>query len=345
LDAIVAAVGAARGWIRLTLLSVAHFGSILTIGPIHPQSRGVTLRVERTTIPPMSRSIVFCLALSAVPLCLACGKEGADTHAGNADAGSSDLAKVREDYRHQKQTDLALLDKGIEELEAKEKAAAAKTRTDLHEVVTSLKAGREAFVGDLHAADSATSSTWDSTKARLDKEWADLKAMADKAASMAVSAASIHKPGEMTCDDFVALAEVEKPKIVYWTEGYSKNGRPVDSVVDVQETDKMIPVLVSECTKSPKESLSKVIQRHASTAPKAVAAAPAPAKMTCQEFVALEEVVKPKVVYWAEGFDKDGGVTDAVVDIDATDRLVPVLVKECTEAPKLTLWQKIKKYL
>jgi hypothetical protein len=294
----------------------------------------------------MPRFIVFCLALSAVPLCLACDKEGADMRAGAelAEAASSDFTKAREDYRHQKQTDLALLDKGIADLEAKEKAGAARTRTDLHEALTSLKAAREAFVGDLHAADSASASTWDSTKARLDKEWADLKATADKAASMAVSAASTYKPVEMTCENFVALAEAEKPKLVYWTEGYSKNGKPVDSVVDVQETDKLIPVLVSECTGSPKETLSKVIQRHASTAPNPVAAAPAPAKMTCQEFVALEEVVKPKVVYWAEGFNKDGGVADAVVDIDATDRLVPVLVKECTEAPKLTLWQKIKKY-
>jgi hypothetical protein len=41
---------------------------------------------------------------------------------------------------------------------------------------------------------------------------------------------------------------------------------------------------------------------------------------------------------------KDGGATDAVVDIAETDRLVPVIVTACRETPKLTLWQKIKQY-
>jgi len=66
--------------------------------------------------------------------------------------------------------------------------------------------------------------------------------------------------------------------------------------------------------------------------------------MSCEEFLAVEDVVQPKLVYWAAGFNKDGGATDSVVDITETDRIVPVLVKECKEAPKLTLWQKIKKY-
>lgn len=81
------------------------------------------------------------------------------------------------------------------------------------------------------------------------------------------------------------------------------------------------------------------------------AAAPAstamkkPAKMTCEEFIALDDVQKPKVVYWAEGFSKKGKPIDSVVDIDETDRLIPILVTECKETPKLTLWQKLKKHL
>jgi hypothetical protein len=41
----------------------------------------------------------------------------------------------------------------------------------------------------------------------------------------------------------------------------------------------------------------------------ALAATPThkPAKMTCEEYVMLDDVVKPKVVYWAEGFNKKGG--------------------------------------
>lgn len=70
-----------------------------------------------------------------------------------------------------------------------------------------------------------------------------------------------------------------------------------------------------------------------------------PAKMTCEEFIALDDVQKPKVVYWAEGFSKKGKPVDSVVDLEETDRLIPILVTECKETPKLTLWQKIKKHL
>ena len=297
----------------------------------------------------MSRSILYGLAFGVAALGLACNKGGAEGLAtgGQADAAPSDFEKAREDYRHQKQSDLALLDKSVADLQAKEGAAAGKAKTDLQGILSSLKAQRDALVGDLRALDSASASTWDSTKARLDKEWADLKAASDKAVSTAASlAAAVHKPSEMTCEDYVALSEVDRPKIVYWAEGFNKSGKPVDSVIDVEQTDKLIPVFLTECTKTPKESLSKVIQQHAAAAPKPAVAAPAPAKMNCEQFVALQDVVKPKVVYWAEGFGitKDGGAAEAVVDVAETDRLVPVLVTECKETPKLTLWQKLKKY-
>ena len=68
-----------------------------------------------------------------------------------------------------------------------------------------------------------------------------------------------------------------------------------------------------------------------------------PAKMTCEEFVALDSVARPKVVYWAEGFNKKGKPIDSVVDIAETDRVIPAIVEECKATPKQTLWQKIKK--
>jgi hypothetical protein len=76
-----------------------------------------------------------------------------------------------------------------------------------------------------------------------------------------------------------------------------------------------------------------------------LAAATKPAKMTCEEFVMLDDAVKPKVVYWAEGFNQEGKPVDAVVDVDATDKLVPVLVGECQKTPKASFWQKVKQHL
>ncbi len=163
-------------------------------------------------------------------------------------------------------------------------------------------------------------------------------------------------PEKMTCKEFVALDDAVKPKVVYWAEGLNRKGKPVDSVVDVDETDKLVPVLVTECKETPEHLLMKKIKEHAAQKAAPVAAAsgvpqkpaaaatPKPIKMTCKEFVALDDAVKPKVVYWAEGFSKKGKPVDSVVDVDETDRLVPVLVTECKETPKLSFWQKIKKH-
>ena len=68
----------------------------------------------------------------------------------------------------------------------------------------------------------------------------------------------------------------------------------------------------------------------------AFAAAQKPTKMTCQEFLNIDDVVKPKVVYWLEGFDKQGN-KEVIFDVENTDNYYPVLVKECTASPKANL--------
>jgi len=83
----------------------------------------------------------------------------------------------------------------------------------------------------------------------------------------------------------------------------------------------------------------------ASMATPVLAATKKPASMTCDEYVLLDDVVKPKVVYWAEGFNEKDQLTDAVVDIAATDKLVPILVDECKQTPQLSFWQKLKSHL
>jgi hypothetical protein len=49
-----------------------------------------------------------------------------------------------------------------------------------------------------------------------------------------------------------------------------------------------------------------------------------PTTMTCKEFLALDEVIKPKVVYWAEGFDKKGKPDQVIFDIASIDHYYPV---------------------
>ena len=64
-------------------------------------------------------------------------------------------------------------------------------------------------------------------------------------------------------------------------------------------------------------------------------------KVTCEEFIQLDEVSRPKLVYWLDGFDRHGNAIESV-DFDQNDRMVPVLVEECTKTPKHLLVKKIK---
>jgi hypothetical protein len=45
----------------------------------------------------------------------------------------------------------------------------------------SLHAQRDAFANDFKSLDYTTASMWDSTRARVDKDWSDLRTAADRA--------------------------------------------------------------------------------------------------------------------------------------------------------------------
>jgi hypothetical protein len=93
----------------------------------------------------------------------------------------ANFATTREDYRHQKQSDLDALNKQLEDLDAKAKTATGKVKAELRATVPALRAQRDAFVADFHLLATPNAGTWDATRARLDKEWADLRAAVDKA--------------------------------------------------------------------------------------------------------------------------------------------------------------------
>jgi hypothetical protein len=48
------------------------------------------------------------------------------------------------------------------------------------------------------------------------------------------------------------------------------------------------------------------------------------------------------MVYWAATRDPRGSLVNAVIDFDATDRIVPLLVERCREAPNAPFWQTVK---
>jgi len=66
-----------------------------------------------------------------------------------------------------------------------------------------------------------------------------------------------------------------------------------------------------------------------------------PAKMTCEDFVAVDDVYRPTLVYWVAGVDKLGILeTDTMVADTATP--IGVIVEECKKTPKVAFKTKVR---
>jgi acid stress chaperone HdeA len=65
--------------------------------------------------------------------------------------------------------------------------------------------------------------------------------------------------GKMTCEDFLAVEDTYKPKVVYYAVAYAKGGKPEAAVIDVEGTEKITPLLIEECKAKPKESFWKKV--------------------------------------------------------------------------------------
>ena len=65
-------------------------------------------------------------------------------------------------------------------------------------------------------------------------------------------------------------------------------------------------------------------------------------KMTCEDFLVIEDTFKPKVVYWAAAYGKGGKPEAAILDVEGTEKVVPVIIEVCKKAPKESFWQKVK---
>ena len=83
---------------------------------------------------------------------------------------------------------------------------------------------------------------------------ADTPATTDKAAMEVAKPAKAIKPTELTCEQFLSYDEVTRPQIVYWSEGLNGKGKPEAAVIDVERTNRLVPVLVEDCTKESKSS-------------------------------------------------------------------------------------------
>jgi regulator of protease activity HflC (stomatin/prohibitin superfamily) len=85
-----------------------------------------------------------------------------------------------ENYRHEMQGKVDTLDKKLADLEIKAKKSTGKTKANIEANLPTLRTRRDAFVNDLRTIETTSATSWDATKARLDKQWTDLKDAADK---------------------------------------------------------------------------------------------------------------------------------------------------------------------
>jgi acid stress chaperone HdeA len=67
----------------------------------------------------------------------------------------------------------------------------------------------------------------------------------------------------MTCHDFLLIADAAKPEIVYWVATYGEAGKPQSTVIDVDDTDRIVPVVVDACRQAPNESLWQKVRAKA----------------------------------------------------------------------------------
>ena len=66
------------------------------------------------------------------------------------------------------------------------------------------------------------------------------------------------------------------------------------------------------------------------------------AKMTCEDFVGLDETFQPKAIYWAVAYGKHGQPEAEAVDVEGVETVVPFVVEACKKAPKESFWQKVQ---
>src|SRR3954469_11721472 len=65
------------------------------------------------------------------------------------------------------------------------------------------------------------------------------------------------------------------------------------------------------------------------------------AKWTCADFLGVEEDFKPKLIYWATAHVKADKPEVATINIEGTEKVIPIVIEDCKKAPQDSFWQKL----
>jgi hypothetical protein len=153
------------------------------------------------------------------------------------------------------------------------------------------------------------------------------------------AAAKNVQPPKMTCEEFLSLDDDAQARTVAWADGYDKGGRIDEEDVGEVDVDREMAVLVVACKEDPKKSFWDKVRAHLPGGKKVK-----PVKMTCQEFIDMDESVRPELVYWADGYNKAKKMKEGVAGEVDLEQDVAVVYEECKQAPKESVWAKIKQH-
>lgn len=157
------------------------------------------------------------------------------------------------------------------------------------------------------------------------------------AAAISVEAKTVNPP-KMTCEEFLALSDKIQPRAVAWLDGYSAAGKLKEQEVGDVDVDRQTETLVVACKQNPKVTFWDKVKAHLPFGSKKIK----PTKMTCDEFVAMDDSIKPEAVFWAEGYNA-GVKKEDVTQVDL-ERDINVVVVDCKQAPKESFWTKVKNF-
>jgi hypothetical protein len=155
-------------------------------------------------------------------------------------------------------------------------------------------------------------------------------------AGVAVASAKKADPTKMTCEEYVSLSKTEQPRAAAFLEGWSHGKKQAD--IDEVGVDRDVTTLVASCTEVPKESLWRRFEKHVPVLKNHVK----PIKMVCEDYVGLSASTQPELYYYLDGYNRATHTrTDVAGEVDL-EHDYAAFVQVCKQAPKESVWQKIK---
>jgi hypothetical protein len=143
-------------------------------------------------------------------------------------------------------------------------------------------------------------------------------------------------PTKMTCEEYLSLSKSEQPRAAAFLEGWSHGKKQVD-LAEVG-VDRDVTTLVASCTETPKESLWRRFEKHVPVLKNHLK----PIPMVCEDYIGLSSSVQPELYYYLDGYDRATKTQDAVAGEIDLEKDYASFVEVCKQAPKESLWAKIK---